>query len=181
MDPQEWNLAKHLCNVLEVSYLCASNQVPVWQITCSYLSWAVLHSYHSYLLWTILRSQHLSSMIDQLLSCTHPNLDPTCMWQMLTQILKDTTQYFSHAKPHLAHVLPAMDHIHNEFEKYEDDLDIPVPIHSGMSLARKMLNQYYSKTDDVKVYHIAMSQLFFLHLLALWNWCKWKYYTHTIS
>ena len=85
---------------------------------------------------------------------------------LMPQILKDATQYFSRAKPHLTHVIPAIDHIHNEFKKYEADLNIPSPIHSGISLAKRTLSRYYSKTDDVEVYRIAMSQSFFKHLSA---------------
>lgn len=53
-----------------------------------------------------------------------------------------------------------MDHIHNEFGKYEDDLNIPAPIRSGISLAKKTLDRYYTKTDDVEIYRIAMSRSF---------------------
>ena len=83
---------------------------------------------------------------------------------LMPQILKDATQYFSHAKPHLARVIPAIDHIHNVFKKYKDDLNIPVPICSRISFTRRTLNHYYLKTDDIEVYHIAMSHLFFEHL-----------------
>jgi len=73
--------------------------------------------------------------------------------------LKEATQYFSRAKPNLAQVIPAIDAIHEEFSSFIHQPSVPDPIRAAVEMAKKVLNRYYSKTDDVEIYRIAMGKL----------------------
>ena len=53
-----------------------------------------------------------------------------------------------------------MDHIHSQLHKFSKDNKYLGSIHAAVSLTKKMLNHYYSLTDNSEVYHIAMSELF---------------------
>jgi len=73
------------------------------------------------------------------------------------QILKDTTLYFLRGTLNLATIIPAMDHIDAVFtsaclpsSKYKP------AIHAAIETAKKTLNQYYSLTDALELYWIAM-------------------------
>lgn len=75
----------------------------------------------------------------------------------LPQILKDATEFFSRATPNLATVIPAMDHIDTFFtNSITPDSDMNDAIRAAVTLGKKTLNRYYSKTDMVEVYRIAM-------------------------
>jgi hypothetical protein len=76
----------------------------------------------------------------------------------LHQILKDATLFFSRSTPNLATVIPAMDHIDQQLTTYARDKKYLRSIRSGVSLAKKTLNRYYSLTDSSEVYRIAMSR-----------------------
>ena len=64
--------------------------------------------------------------------------------------------FFSRATPNLATVIPAIDHIDQEFRKFSRDKKYLTPVHVAVSLAKKTLNRYYSLTDSSDVYRIAM-------------------------
>ena len=72
------------------------------------------------------------------------------------QIFKDATLFFSHSTPSLATVIPAMDHINETLTSQSIDPKYEPSIHATLSLVKKVLNHYYSATDQWEVYHIAM-------------------------
>ena len=77
----------------------------------------------------------------------------------ICQILKDGTEVFSHGFPNLAAVIPAMDHINKDFTmKTQADSNTHPAIRYALTLAQKMLNWYYSLTDESEVYRIAMGK-----------------------
>ncbi|PBK85233.1 hypothetical protein ARMGADRAFT_942226 [Armillaria gallica] len=73
------------------------------------------------------------------------------------QILKDATLYFSCLMPSLAMVIPAMDHINTVLATATlDKAKFSAPIRAALTVAKDHLNVYYDRTDQSKVYHIAM-------------------------
>lgn len=83
----------------------------------------------------------------------------TCIAFPPPQILKDATEFFSRATPNLATVIPAMDHIDTHFTNIVmPDSDLNPAICAAVGLGKKTLNRYYSKTDMVEVYRIAMGK-----------------------
>jgi hypothetical protein len=81
------------------------------------------------------------------------------------QILKDATEFFSQGSPSLPSVIPAMDHIDAAFTKsIRSTRNVNPAIRAAITTAKKTLNRYYSRTDDVEVYRIAMSKFFYLFL-----------------
>ncbi|KAF8690374.1 hypothetical protein AX14_002970 [Amanita brunnescens Koide BX004] len=91
----------------------------------------------------------------------------------MLEILKEATQYFSRAKPNLAHVVPAIDAIHKEFSSFICNPSIPDLIREAVQMVKKVLNQYYSKTDDIEIYWIAMV-LHPRHKLAYFSHAGWE-------
>ena len=79
------------------------------------------------------------------------------------QVLKDATQFFSHATPNLATVIPAMDYINDRLSAQANDRALSPAIKASLGLGKKTLNRYYSLTDSSEVYRIAMGVY-----LALW-------------
>lgn len=80
----------------------------------------------------------------------------------ISQILKDATEFFSRATPNLATVIPAMDHIDTHFTNaIKPDSKLNSAIRAAVGLGKKTLNRYYSRTDEVEVYRIAMSTILF--------------------
>ncbi|KAI0724939.1 hypothetical protein C8Q72DRAFT_889403 [Fomitopsis betulina] len=77
----------------------------------------------------------------------------------LCKVLKmfsDTTLFFSRDTPNLAMVIPVMDVLDEHLTNTSHDLDFYPSIHAAVGLAKKTQNLYYSKTDDLNVYHIMM-------------------------
>lgn len=86
--------------------------------------------------------------------------------QQTQQILKQATLYFSRSSPKLAAVIPAMDHVDKEFTTYSLDAALfSPPIHAALELAKKMLNRYYTRTDESHLYRIAMGK--FTHTYSI--------------
>ena len=82
---------------------------------------------------------------------------------LLLQVLKDATLYFSRSTPNLAMVIPAMDYIDTMFTTgllKKEQLD-PM-ICAAVGLAKRTLNRYYSLTDTSELYRIAMGT--YIHL-----------------
>ena len=75
------------------------------------------------------------------------------------QVLKDTTLFLSHSTPNLPMVIPAMDYLDEVFTNgiLKKDLLHPA-IHAAIGLGKKTLNRYYSLTDSLELYHIAMGK-----------------------
>ena len=82
---------------------------------------------------------------------------------LLLQVLKDATLYFSRSTPNLAMVIPTMDYIDTTFTtsllKKEQ---LNPAIHAAVGLAKRTLNRYYSLTDTSELYRIAMGT--YIHL-----------------
>ncbi|PBK65453.1 hypothetical protein ARMSODRAFT_891860 [Armillaria solidipes] len=73
------------------------------------------------------------------------------------QVLKDVMLYFSCSTPNLATVIPAMDHIDNVLATAAlNDVQFSAPIHAALAIAKDTLNVYYDRTDESRVYRIAM-------------------------
>ena len=51
----------------------------------------------------------------------------------------------------------AMDHINKTLTSQSLDSNFEPAIHAALGLAKKVLNHYYSATDYLEIYHIAMS------------------------
>lgn len=90
----------------------------------------------------------------------------------ISQILKDTTSFFSRSTLNLPMVITAMDFIDKEFGKYSCDASYLQSIHAAISLPKKTLNRYYSLTDKFEVYCIAMGAYTYSHSHLPWA-CYW--------
>lgn len=68
------------------------------------------------------------------------------------------THFFlrNHGSPLVSAVIPAMDFIDSKSASNSIDVNLKPSIRAACALAKKTLNQYYSKTDDLHVYRIAM-------------------------
>ncbi|KAF8165729.1 hypothetical protein B0H34DRAFT_648916, partial [Crassisporium funariophilum] len=71
-------------------------------------------------------------------------------------VLKHATTFFSCSTPNLATVIPAMDLIDQQFTTHSLNKTYEPSICAALGLAKKTINQYYTKTDDAEVYQIAM-------------------------
>lgn len=81
------------------------------------------------------------------------------MTNQQTQILKQAMLYFLCSSPKLAAVIPAMDHVDKEFTTYSfDTASFSPPICAALELTKKMLNCYYTCTDESHLYCIAMGK-----------------------
>ncbi|KAK0458630.1 uncharacterized protein EV420DRAFT_1270382 [Desarmillaria tabescens] len=75
----------------------------------------------------------------------------------ILQVLKDVTLYFSCLTPSLTTVIPAMDHIDQVLATAAlDDIKFSAPICAVLTISKDTLNVYYNKTDQSKLYQIAM-------------------------
>lgn len=73
------------------------------------------------------------------------------------QIFKDATLFFSRESiPNIATVIPAMDHIDEVLATNALDAQYSLSIQAALTIWKKTLNHYYSKTDLSEVYGIAM-------------------------
>ena len=73
------------------------------------------------------------------------------------QIFKDATLFFSHdGVPNIATIIPAMDCIDEVLATNALDARYSLSIQAALTLGKKTLNRYYSKTDLSEVYRIAM-------------------------
>lgn len=54
--------------------------------------------------------------------------------------------------PNLATVIPAMDHIKELFNEFEESVDYDGAIQKAICIVRKTLNQYYSLIDSSDMY-----------------------------
>ena len=72
-------------------------------------------------------------------------------------MLKDATLFFSRSTPNLANVIPVMDIISDRLTTKAHDRSLSPAIRSSLALAKKTLNRYYARTDEVETYRIAMS------------------------
>jgi len=84
---------------------------------------------------------------------------------MLFQIFKDATLFFSRSTPNLAKVVPAMDHIDWHLATTAHDDNYKPCIQAAVAMGKKLLNKYYSYTDHLELYRIAMSKFLCTRLL----------------
>ena len=69
--------------------------------------------------------------------------------------------------PNLPIVIPAMDLINEEFRQYHVNTNTLDAIHVAIEVGKRTLDRYYSKTDDIGIYCIAMGKCCFPNSLRL--------------
>lgn len=75
--------------------------------------------------------------------------------------------FFSRSTPNLAKVIPAMDHIDEHLTASALNSKYHPAIQAALAVGKKLLDKYYTMTDQSEVYRIAMStypMLFYLEL-----------------
>ncbi|KIL58826.1 hypothetical protein M378DRAFT_85881 [Amanita muscaria Koide BX008] len=73
------------------------------------------------------------------------------------KIFKDATLFFSRdGIPNIATVIPAMDRIDEVLATDALDTQYSLSIQAALTMGKRTLNRYYSKTDLSEVYRIAM-------------------------
>jgi hypothetical protein len=72
--------------------------------------------------------------------------------------------------PNLATVIPAMDHIDSVLATNAIDNRYCLAIQAALTIGKKTLNHYYSKTDLSNVYRIAMSSI--TSFISPWRFAK---------
>jgi hypothetical protein len=75
---------------------------------------------------------------------------------LFLQIFKTVTLEFSKDTPCIANVIPAMDRMHASLHAACNNEDYSAAIRAALKIGRKLLNKYYSITDNSEVYRIAM-------------------------
>ena len=82
------------------------------------------------------------------------------------QIFKDATMFFSHdGTLNITTIIPTMDHIDEVLTTNALDDQFSISIKAALSMGKRTLNCYYSKTDLSDVYRVSMSTL----LLGFYN------------
>ncbi|KAG6809581.1 hypothetical protein H0H92_015686, partial [Tricholoma furcatifolium] len=82
-------------------------------------------------------------------------------WDIVTELaktlkpLKDATLLFSKGTPNLPYVIPVMDQIDTLFTNALRSTTDPA-IHAAIKSGKATLNRYYSRTDEVEIFHISM-------------------------
>jgi hypothetical protein len=85
-------------------------------------------------------------------------------------VFKDATLFFSRGAgkvdrdemqsvPNLATVIPAMDHIDSVLATNAIDKRYCLAVQAALTIGKKTLNRYYSKTDTSHIYRIAMGNV----------------------
>ena len=74
------------------------------------------------------------------------------------QIFKTVTLEFSSDMPYLATAIPAIDQMYNELCRMARNKNFSLALHTMLMLRQKILNKYYSLTDDTKVYQITIGK-----------------------
>ncbi|KAH9981720.1 hypothetical protein BJV74DRAFT_797816 [Russula compacta] len=93
--------------------------------------------------------------------------------QDMLKILKDATLFFSCGTPSLLTVLPAIDHINSMFTDYTLPTSKTHPaVCAAVEINKKTLNKYYSLTDYLELYQIAMV-LYPCHKLTYFKNASW--------
>ena len=81
-----------------------------------------------------------------------------------SQIFKTVTLQFSSDTPCLASVIPAIDKMHHKLTAASQNTEYLPMLQVALRLRTKLLNKYYSLTDDSDVYCIAMGMSHFAQL-----------------
>lgn len=69
-------------------------------------------------------------------------------------------------RPLVADAIPLIDLIEKHLKSLIGDLNKPLIIHASAVRAHAVLNKYYSKTDDLKMYQICMSMSLLLYMIS---------------
>lgn len=116
--------------------------------------------------WNIATELRDTLKVSAMLHCHKSSYD----YLSTFQILKDATEYFSRGSPNLPSVIPGMDHIDTTFTKLLHNTKTHAAIWASISTAKRTLNRYYSRMDEVEVYRIAMGNIFtVLVLIFYWS------------
>jgi hypothetical protein len=73
---------------------------------------------------------------------------------------------FSSDTPCIANVIPAMDRMHADLVAACKNENYSTAIRAALEIGKKLLDKYYSITDNSEVYRIAMSKSFFFYFLG---------------
>ena len=72
-----------------------------------------------------------------------------------------TIQVSSSGRVLLHEVIPFMDTLTDHLDKYRNDEELPPVVRAAAYRGRKILDKYYTSTDNSIIYRIAMSTPFF--------------------
>ena len=70
------------------------------------------------------------------------------------------TLEFSSDTPCIANVIPAMDRMHADLVTASANENYSPAIRAALKIGKKLLDKYYSITDNSEIYRIAMSKLY---------------------
>jgi hypothetical protein len=79
------------------------------------------------------------------------------------------TLEFSTDTPCTAAVIPAMDRMHTELTSAVENVEYSPALQAALSLGKKVLDKYYSLSDDSEVYRIAMGEYYMISLRRISN------------
>ncbi|KAF8266786.1 hypothetical protein EI94DRAFT_1583587 [Lactarius quietus] len=104
-----------------------------------------------------------------------------CQLCEVLKIFKDATLFFSRdGVPNLATMIPAMDHIDEVLATHTTNRQFSISIQVALTVGKRTLNHYYSKTDFSEVYGIAMV-LHPCHKLEYFKNAGWSDKWHTTA
>lgn len=96
-------------------------------------------------------------IVDDLIHVLKVRMLQTMLHSLLTsaKVYKDATVFFSSNTPTIANVIPTMDIIEDMLTDEYPQMLHPA-VKSAMTFTRTTMDRYYSKTDHLNVYRIAM-------------------------
>ena len=98
-----------------------------------------------------------------------------------SQAFYDATVLFSYSQVvSISNVIPLFDRLDEYLSTQATRTDIPATIRAACALAKKVLNDYYQKTDDSEIYRISMG-MFFLFISCCYRSNYIVYYSATPS
>ena len=102
--------------------------------------------------WEIAQQLRDVLKVSLCLSCSH-----SIPLKSLNQVFKDATLFFSRdGIPNLATVIPAMGHIDEVLTANTLDQQFSPPIRAALTMGKRTLTRYHTKTDLSDVYRIAI-------------------------
>lgn len=81
------------------------------------------------------------------------------------QIFNNVTLFFSQGIPNFAKVIPAMDTIDEKLTTGVVNFLLDPSIYIALSLGKKTLERYYSKTNEIEAYRIYMSKFIIISIM----------------
>lgn len=83
--------------------------------------------------------------------------------QLLLQVLKDATKFFSSNSPNILAIIPAMDAIDEQFATgIVEGHEMSAPLKHALAIGKRTLNKYYALTDASDIYRMAMGMYIIL-------------------